>query len=85
MAASEHRYRVAIIGCGRPRGTEGTTGFARAYDHWHAYKATGRCDLVALADIRRENAVAFAAAEGDPARPPAVYEEVTWALDIACP
>jgi len=85
MADSDRRYRVAIIGCGRPRGTEGQTGFARAYDHWRAYKATGRCDLVALADIRRENGLAFAESEGDPASPPAVYEDYRELLREARP
>ncbi len=72
---ADRRYRVAIIGCGRPRGAGGETGAARGIQHWHGYRASGRCDLVALADIRRENAVAFAAEEGDPASPPAVYED----------
>ena len=66
-------YRVAIIGCGA-RGA-GRTGAARAHEHWRAYAATGRCRLAALADIRRENAEGFAAEHGDPASPPAVYED----------
>jgi predicted dehydrogenase len=31
-----------------------------AHYHVHGYQATGRCEVVALADISRENAVAFA-------------------------
>ena len=66
--------RVGIIGCGA-RGA-GRTGAARAHEHWRGYASTGRCRLAALADIRRENAEAFAAehvAGQDPE--PAIYED----------
>jgi UDP-N-acetylglucosamine 3-dehydrogenase len=63
------RYRVAVIGCGRPEGIEGATGFGMAHLHVHGYQETGRCELVAVADIRRENAEAFAARWGKCARP----------------
>ena len=53
-------YRAAIIGTGRPRGQEGSTGAAISRHHVHAYKANG-CEVVALADIRAENAEAFRA------------------------
>jgi predicted dehydrogenase len=76
-------YRVAIIGCGA-RGA-GRTGAARAHDHWRAYQATGRCHLAALADVRRENAEAFAAEHGDPADPPAVFEDYAVMLREARP
>ena len=66
-------YRVAIIGCGA-RGA-GRTGAARAHDHWRAYAATGRCRLVALADIVPDNMTAFAEEYGDPAAPPACYTD----------
>lgn len=51
--------RVGIIGCGRPRNTEGATGFGMS--HWHArgYEESPDCDIVALADISEENARAF--------------------------
>lgn len=66
-------YRVAIIGCGA-RGA-GRTGAARAHEHWRAYKATGRCTLAGLADIKRDNAEAFAQEHGDPAAPPSLHED----------
>ena len=56
-------YRVAIVGCG---------GRGRA--HARAWRSTGRCQLVAVSDVVRASAEAFAAKEGDPAAPPRVYE-----------
>jgi UDP-N-acetylglucosamine 3-dehydrogenase len=61
------RYRVAVIGCGRPHRSEGSTGFGMSHAHVHGYQGTDRCDLVAVADVSRENAEAFAARWGDPA------------------
>lgn len=57
-------YRVGIIGCGRPRQTEGATGFGMS--HWHAegYKASPDTEIVALADINLDNARAFQAIHG---------------------
>lgn len=52
-------YTVAIIGCGRPWQSEGATGFGMSHAHANGYKATGKCQLVALADINEENARAF--------------------------
>ena len=49
-------YKVAIIGAGRPRGTEGATGFGMSHHHMDGYAKTGRCKLVAVVDINRENA-----------------------------
>jgi UDP-N-acetylglucosamine 3-dehydrogenase len=66
-------YRVAIIGCGRPIRTEGATGFGQSHLHARGYAASGKCELVALADISQANAEAFAAEHGDPAHPPALY------------
>jgi UDP-N-acetylglucosamine 3-dehydrogenase len=54
------RYRVAVIGCGRPHRSEGATGFGMSHAHVHGYQETGQCDLVAVADVSRENAEAFA-------------------------
>jgi UDP-N-acetylglucosamine 3-dehydrogenase len=51
-------HRAAIIGTGRPRGQDGATGAAISRFHVQAYLANG-CDVVALADIRPENAEAF--------------------------
>jgi predicted dehydrogenase len=59
------RYRAAIIGTGRPRGQEGVTGAAISQYHVKAYVANG-CDVVALADIRQENAEAFRAEHNVP-------------------
>jgi UDP-N-acetylglucosamine 3-dehydrogenase len=52
-------YRTAIIGTGRPRGQEGATGFGMSRYHAGGYMATAKCEIVALADIRPENAEAF--------------------------
>ncbi|HET6386719.1 MAG TPA: Gfo/Idh/MocA family oxidoreductase [Armatimonadota bacterium] len=54
------RYRVAIIGAGRPLRTEGATGYGMAHAHAQGYVKTGQCDLVAVADISQENVAAFA-------------------------
>jgi predicted dehydrogenase len=59
------RYRAAIVGTGRPRGQEGATGAAISQYHVRAYLAND-CDVVALADIRPENAEAFREAHGIP-------------------
>ncbi len=53
------KYRVAMIGCGRPRGAEGATGFGMAHRHMAGYANSGKCELVAVADLERENAAAF--------------------------
>ena len=52
------RYRAAIIGTGRPR-QEGGTGAAMSRFHAQGYLLSGRADIVALVDIRPENAEAF--------------------------
>ncbi len=64
--------KVAIIGCGRPRGTDGATGFGMAHAHMTGYAASGRCTLAAVADISRENAEAFVAAHNPAA---AIYSD----------
>jgi predicted dehydrogenase len=61
-------YRVAVIGCGRPRSEAGATGFGMAHAHVKGYLATGRCELVAAADICRENAEDFTGRYGGAAR-----------------
>ncbi|HEY3237348.1 MAG TPA: Gfo/Idh/MocA family oxidoreductase [Polyangiaceae bacterium] len=52
-------YKLVVIGAGRPRGTDGATGFGMSHQHVVGFKATGRCELVAVADINRANADAF--------------------------
>jgi UDP-N-acetylglucosamine 3-dehydrogenase len=59
-------YRVGFIGTGPPHGTEGATGFGMAHLHADGYGSTGRCTLVANADLNQENAEAFAAKYGIP-------------------
>lgn len=58
---SASRLSVAVIGAGRPRGTNGATGFGMAHKHVIGFARTGRCQLAAVADLSRENAEAFAA------------------------
>lgn len=70
------RYRVAIIGCGRTGKEEGRTGAGMAHMHAHGYLETGACDLVALADISRENAEAFAARHSPDAALYTDYQEM---------
>ena len=61
------RLRVGIIGTGRKKDRPDITGFFMAYQHAAGYLALpDRCELVACADIVRENAEAFAAANGIP-------------------
>ena len=58
MAATE--YRVGIIGLGRPRNTEGWTGWGMAHRHADGYNATGgKCRIVALCDTVEEKARLF--------------------------
>ena len=53
------KYKVGVIGCGKPRGSEGATGFGMAHRHMVGFQKTGRCELAAVADINRDNAEAF--------------------------
>lgn len=59
MDASTETYKVAIIGTGRPRNTEGFTGFGMAHPHARGYNATGRCRFVAFCDLVPERAELF--------------------------
>ncbi len=55
--------RVGIIGTGKPKGEEGRTGAAMAYEHAAGYRLLGdACDIAAVADIVQENAEFFARA-----------------------
>ena len=56
--------RSAIIGCGKPWGKEGSTGSGISHGHAAGYKASPLTELVAVADINRENAEAFVAEHG---------------------
>jgi len=61
------RLRVGIIGTGKKKERPDAFGFAMAYAHADAYQALpDHCELVACADIVRENAAAFANANGIP-------------------
>ncbi|OGO05159.1 MAG: oxidoreductase, partial [Chloroflexi bacterium RBG_13_56_8] len=53
------KFRVGIIGCGRPRESGKATGFGMAYSHAVGYETSPDAEIVALADISRENADAF--------------------------
>lgn len=61
MTPASTPLKVAMIGCGKPRLTEGATGFGMAHRHMAGYAASGRCTLVAVADINRANAESFVA------------------------
>lgn len=65
-------YKVAIIGCGKPRNSEEATGFGMSHQHMFGYAKTGKCSLVAVADIVRENGDAFVAMHNPDAK---VYED----------
>jgi predicted dehydrogenase len=53
------QLKVGIIGCGRPRQTEGATGFGQGHLHAMGYKAVSDCVLAAAADIRPDNLELF--------------------------
>ena len=54
------RLRAAMIGAGRQRRQQGATGFGMAHYHAAGFESAEDCDLIAVADIKRENAEAFA-------------------------
>lgn len=53
------KYRLGILGTGRPWKTEGATGFGMSHKHIHAFKLCPDVELVALADIRLDLARRF--------------------------
>jgi predicted dehydrogenase len=53
-------YRIAVVGTGADPDDESTDGYAMAYRHARGYRRLSNCELVACADIVRENADAFA-------------------------
>ena len=52
-------FKVAIIGTGLPWKTEGATGFGMSRAHAPGYAKSGKCEIVALADIKDGNMAAF--------------------------
>ncbi|CAA9553107.1 MAG: Glucose-fructose oxidoreductase [uncultured Thermomicrobiales bacterium] len=58
------QFRVGIIGCGRPRQTEGATGFGMSHFHARGYAESPDARIVALADLNEDNARAFQAEHG---------------------
>lgn len=70
LAHMADMLRVGIIGCGKPWRSEGSTGFGMSRDHGRGYLAAG-CRIVALADVKRENAEAYQADIGGDA----IYED----------
>ncbi|MGC9348215.1 MAG: alpha/beta fold hydrolase [Anaerolineae bacterium] len=53
------KYKVAIIGCGRPRREAGATGFGMAHFHAAGYEASPDAEIVAAVDINPVNLDAF--------------------------
>src|SRR6266571_2825102 len=58
------QFHVGIIGCGRPRKSQGASGFGMAHFHANGYTASADTTIVALADINLDNARAFQAVHG---------------------
>jgi predicted dehydrogenase len=55
--------QAAVIGCGRPWKSDGSTGFGMSHKHVFALKKVG-VEVVAAADISEENRIAFGEAHG---------------------
>jgi predicted dehydrogenase/pimeloyl-ACP methyl ester carboxylesterase len=49
------RFKVGIIGCGRPWKTAGATGFGMGHLHAAGYEASPDAEIVAAADVNQEN------------------------------
>lgn len=77
------RHAVGFIGTGTDPDDPGGSGFAMAYHHAAAYERLDGCELVACADIERENAEAFADPHGIDAD--YVYEDYRTMLSEALP
>jgi UDP-N-acetylglucosamine 3-dehydrogenase len=65
------KYRVGIIGCGRPWKSDGASGFGMSHFHAKGYTDSPHAEIVALADLVRENAEAFRERHGGDA----IYED----------
>ena len=57
-------FRVGIVGCGRPWGTEGATGMGIANWHAQGYEASPDAEIVALCDLDPDAARAFQVRHG---------------------
>lgn len=75
--------RAAVIGTGADTDDPDRTGYAMAYRHAPGYQRLDGVELVACADIVRENAESFAESFG--IRPEHVYEDYEEMLDDAEP
>lgn len=53
------QFRVGIIGCGRPRNTDGATGFGMSHFHALGYTESPDARIVALSDLVPEHARAY--------------------------
>jgi len=73
---SSNRYRYAIVGTGRPHNSDGATGFGMAHTHMPAFQSTAKVDLVAIADIRDDNAQIFLSKYQSEAKHYADYREL---------
>jgi len=76
-------HRVGFVGTGADPENPSATGFAMAYAHADAYRSIDNCELVACADIVRENAAVFADEQGIDDEH--VYEDYERMLDGAEP
>lgn len=54
------KLKVGFIGTGKKPEKAGVMGYAMAYQHADAYAKLDGCEMVAVADIKQENADAFA-------------------------
>jgi predicted dehydrogenase len=64
-------YRIGIIGCGRPWKSIGASGFGMSHFHAQGYTDSPHAEIVALADLVRENAEDFRDRHGGDA----IYED----------
>jgi UDP-N-acetylglucosamine 3-dehydrogenase len=60
------KFKVGIIGVGRPRQAEGATGFGMAHLHAAGYEASPDAEIVAVADINPVNLEIFCEEHGVP-------------------
>ncbi|MBN1676378.1 MAG: Gfo/Idh/MocA family oxidoreductase [Kiritimatiellae bacterium] len=61
MSGSGTTYKAAVIGVGKKDRPCDAGGYKMGYSHGKAYVDSGRCEIVACADIVQENADVFAA------------------------
>ncbi|MGC4043647.1 MAG: Gfo/Idh/MocA family oxidoreductase [Armatimonas sp.] len=71
------QFKVGILGAGKPWKAEGATGFGMNHAHAQGYAASGKCEIVAIADPIAENAQEFSEKHtGGKARLYGGYEEL---------